>query len=148
MDISEDELKKIFENYPPLNDGIGVETKKEIKEDYIYYGEWSAAENTRHGRGIQLWKDGTRYEGYWKNDKQDVKGFQSWPDGRTYEGDYKEGKKNGIGIFKYSNGDIYEGDWKDDKKEGSGTLTFSDGISHTGTWVDDEIDGPWISTMH
>jgi len=38
----------------------------------------------RHGYGVQIWPDNTRYEGYWINDKA-----------------------NGNGILYHSNGDRY-----------------------------------------
>lgn len=39
-----------------------------------------------------MWADGSRYEGYWKQDKA-----------------------NGRGRLIHADGDVYEGDWKDDK---------------------------------
>ena len=46
----------------------------------------------KHGRGYQIWSDGSIYEGYWKNDKA-----------------------NGRGRLIHADGDIYDGYWKDDK---------------------------------
>ena len=45
-----------------------------ILHSAIYYGEWEKTGNKRHGRGIQVWTDFSRYEGYWKEDKANVKG--------------------------------------------------------------------------
>ena len=42
----------------------------------------------RDGRGIQIWLDGSRYEGYWKNNKA-----------------------NGHGRLIHADGDVYEGEW-------------------------------------
>lgn len=42
----------------------------------------------RHGRGRQIWKDGSIYEGFWKNDT-------AWGDGRLI----------------HANGDVYFGEW-------------------------------------
>ena len=42
--------------------------------------------NQRHGRGIQVWCNGTRYEGYWKNDKANIRGKLSHADEDSYEG--------------------------------------------------------------
>ena len=39
----------------------------------------------------QAFIDGSKYEGYWKEDKQDGSGKESWPDGASYEGEYKQG---------------------------------------------------------
>jgi hypothetical protein len=38
-----------------------------IDEDGSHYeGEWIVGTKTREGRGILLWPDGSRYEGYFK----------------------------------------------------------------------------------
>jgi hypothetical protein len=34
-----------------------------------YEGEWIKDTDIRDGRGIQIWLDGSRYEGYWRNNK-------------------------------------------------------------------------------
>lgn len=49
----------------------------------------------RHGRGKQIWQDGSIYEGYWHNNVA-----------------------CGKGRLIHSDGDIYEGEWKDDKAHG------------------------------
>lgn len=45
----------------------------------------------RHGYGIQVWEEGSRFEGNWQYNQM-----------------------NGYGKIFYSDGDIYEGMWKDD----------------------------------
>ena len=77
--ISEKDIQKFFKKYPPLDDDEPVELKPavEYENKSIYYGEWSKNTNKRHGRGIQVWADGSIYEGYWKDDAANVKG-KSW----------------------------------------------------------------------
>ena len=68
--VKESELQELYYNFPPLKDGVVVETKGpllDIHEKVIYYGEWDTKEDVRHGRGIQVWPRGRRYKGYWKN---------------------------------------------------------------------------------
>ena len=74
--IPEEDLKLIFDKYPPLEDGVTVELRQcvEYENGAVYYGEWEKAGNKRHGRGIQVWVDGSRYEGYWSQDKANKKG--------------------------------------------------------------------------
>ena len=69
-----------------------------------YEGEWNKATGEREGKGIQVWADGSMYEGYWKNSKA-----------------------NGKGRLIHADGDVYEGEWKDDKANGYGTYVHTDG---------------------
>ena len=45
-----------------------------------------------HGYGIYTWRDGRRYEGYYKDDKKEGFGIYIWEDGRKYEGEWVDGK--------------------------------------------------------
>ena len=83
----------------PANDGV-----KRVEKDWVtlengikYKGQWNVDSNTKDGQGIQIWPDGSRYEGYWKNNKA-----------------------NGKGRLIHGDGDVYEGDWVDDKAHGQG----------------------------
>lgn len=60
----------------------------EFENKAIYYGEWDKETNQRQGRGIQLWQDGSIYEGYWKNDKANFTGKLIHADKDFYEGKY------------------------------------------------------------
>ena len=66
----------------------------DIDEGVLYEGEWVHSDQLpygiRMGRGVQLWPDGSRYEGYWK-----------------------DGKANGPGRLLHVNGDCYEGIWRE-----------------------------------
>jgi hypothetical protein len=42
----------------------------------------------REGRGIQIWRDGSRYEGYWKNNRANGRGRLIHADGDVYEGEW------------------------------------------------------------
>ena len=46
------------------------------------------------------------------------KGIYHWPNGNKYEGRWKDGKENGRGKLTGSNGYIIEGNWKDGKFTG------------------------------
>ena len=43
------------------------------------------------------------------------KGKELWSDGRKYEGDFKNGKKDGEGVFEWANGIRYIGSWRGGK---------------------------------
>lgn len=39
----------------------------EMDNGAIYHGQWTK-EGHRESKGTQVWKDGSKYTGYWKND--------------------------------------------------------------------------------
>jgi len=86
------------------------------KNCVLYSGEW--ADQDRHGRGFQVWPDGSRYDGYFINDRQ-----------------------RGFGRMIYSSGDVYLGYWHNDKSNGQGELTDKDGSKFSGFWQDNVLDG-------
>jgi hypothetical protein len=66
----------------------------EYENKAVYFGEWSEETNQRHGRGIQVWIDGSRYEGYWMKDKASKRGKLTHADGDIYEGKKNRKKIN------------------------------------------------------
>ena len=50
----------------------------------VYYGEWIKNKDIRHGRGIHLWIDNSKYEGYWQKNKANIKGRLYHADGDVY----------------------------------------------------------------
>ena len=58
----------VFDQEPPENDkDLVTRGPYELDNGAIYSGQWTK-EGQREGKGIQIWKDGSKYEGYWKND--------------------------------------------------------------------------------
>ena len=102
-----------------------------LENDEIYTGDWNSL-NQRHGRGVQVWSDGSTYEGYWKSDVACGKGRMISGHGDVYDGDWKNDKPNGYGVFEAFQGSRYEGYWKDNKKHGDGIETWDDGSSYQG----------------
>ena len=142
--ITKKELENLLEEYPPLDDGIPVEIKGPLQfenNNSLYYGEWDPANNMRHGRGIQLWDEGSKYFGYWIRDKANKKGKLIHNDGDIYEGEWLDDKPNGKGIYTHIDGTIYEGDWKDDKQHGIGKETWPDGAWYEGEYFEGKKHG-------
>ena len=141
--ITDDEITKLFQKYPPLNDGVEVELKQSVEYENraVYYGEWEKNGNKRHGRGIQVWTDGSRYEGYWKEDKANVRGKLTHSDGDVYEGEWLEDKAHGYGIYTHIDGAKYEGNWKEDKQDGTGRESWPDGASYEGDYKQGKKSG-------
>ena len=136
--ITDEDINRLFQQYPPLDDRVPVELKQSVEYENhaIYYGEWSTGPTTsfRHGRGIQVWTDGSRYEGYWKNDKANVKGKLIHADGDVYDGEWLDDKAHGYGVYTHTDGAKYEGNWKEDKQDGKGKESWPDGASYEGEY--------------
>ena len=144
--ITEEEISALFEKYPPLNDGVPVELKQSVEYENraIYYGEWEKNGNKRHGRGIQVWTDGSRYEGYWKEDKANERGKLTHSDGDIYEGEWLDDKAHGYGVYTHIDGAKYEGNWKEDKQDGLGKESWPDGASYEGEYKQGKKSGQGI----
>ena len=52
-----------------MDDGVAREERDwaELDQGIKYKGEWNIELNTKDGKGIQIWPDGSQYEGFWKN---------------------------------------------------------------------------------
>ena len=87
-----------------------------------YYGQWyhlitvyrNEINQERHGFGILIWSDGSKYVGYWLHDKANIRGR-----------------------LIHSDGDLYEGEWKDDMASGQGKLINNCGMFYYGSWLND-----------
>lgn len=84
----------------PESDGVNTIFREGIVLDNgaEYEGEWNE-DGERHGRGMQLWVDGSLYEGYWKYDKAHGRGRLIHADGDVYIGDWKDDKAHGYGCY-------------------------------------------------
>lgn len=58
---------------------------------------------------------------------QHGKGLQLWPDGKKYEGDFRDGMKHGKGTDTHANGDYYIGEYELDKCHGYGAYIHQNG---------------------
>lgn len=113
--------------------------EKHLPNGDLYIGTFS--NNTPHGSGKYLWKDGCMYEGEWKKGKASGKGRFSWPSGATFEGEFKSGRMEGNGTFIGSDGDMYKGSWSGDRKHGYGVKHYSNGDYYEGNWKKNLQDG-------
>lgn len=70
------------------NDGIARIQRGpvQLENGAVYIGEWNDTLE-RHGKGTQVWCDGSKYEGYWKRDRANGKGRLIHGDGDVYEGE-------------------------------------------------------------
>eukprot|EP00347_Sterkiella_histriomuscorum_P014329 403361287 len=112
----------------------------------------------KHGKGVQVWKDGAKYDGDWQDGKANGKGTFFHTNGDVYEGEFREDRANGQGTYYHKNGSKYTGSWKDDLKDGHGREEWEDGSYYEGhfksgakhgqgryQWADGSIyDGVWV----
>ena len=88
-------------------------------------------------------KNGSQYEGEWKNGKFHGNGKHMMENGDVYEGLFVNHKRSGFGRFLSS--DLrYEGFWKHNKKNGKGGLFYHNdkhASKFMGTWYDDKQHG-------
>lgn len=57
-----------------------------------------------------------------------------YKDGSVYEGEWKEGKRCGSGRMVWRNGQCYEGEWDSGRPSGNGTMQLPDSQQFTGNW--------------
>ncbi len=128
----------------------------------IYKGQWRKGK--RHGRGEQIWPDGSIYQGYWEDDMRNGRGRYVNKKGDVYEGGWKnniiegygkcvymsgdeyegawhKGEKHGYGMEKYKNQGKYSGVFKKGKKHGQGQESWPDGSEYSGEFKKNEMDG-------
>ncbi len=130
IDDMEDETKLIYEP--------GV-----VEEGHLYYGGRNKDTFTKQGFGVQLFSNGSKYEGYWKDDKYNCFGRFIDVNGIIKEGNFIDGYLNGKGKeFTYIKQDnyIYFGDFKNSQKHGYGELSNNDS-NYKGLFINDKKNG-------
>jgi len=132
-------------------DGYGVRTWPSggtpvvatFKDGGKFEGEHK--ENKEHGKGKHTKEDGTYFEGEYDDGKA-VKGVIKYANGEKYTGEVQNigpaqglPRRNGKGKMEYENGEIWEGNWQNGIREGEGELQKSDGTKVRGIWETDDL---------
>lgn len=129
----------------PAAPGITLIEKGPIKLENgsVYFGQWrkTTQRDIIWGKGMQIWPDGAKYEGYWENGKASGKGRLIHADGDVYTGEWKNDKAEGYGEYRHKDGATYIGAWKDDKQHGYGIETWPDGSKYEGFYEDTKKKG-------
>ncbi len=76
------------------------------KGNYVYYG--GMKNGKREGACMQIWSEGSFYEGIFKEDIREIDGRLIHSDGDYYFGEWKEDKTSGHGIYCHKDGARYE----------------------------------------
>tara|TARA_B100000242_G_scaffold275552_1_gene230710 strand:+ start:275 stop:958 length:684 start_codon:yes stop_codon:yes gene_type:complete len=93
----------------------------------------------KQGEFIYIWKSGTTYEGYFKDDEKHGYGKLTSSDGSIFEGNFKDDVKHGYGKMTWADDATYEGNYKDNVKHGYGKMTWADGATYEGNWYQGEM---------
>jgi hypothetical protein len=101
---------------------------------YFYNGK-------AHGQGTYYHKDGTLYTGAFVNGVKHGIGKLSFVSKEWYSGNFVNGVINGKGKMTYRNGDIYTGDWVNGKSSGTGKYIFADGDVYEGDFINGLFSG-------
>lgn len=127
-----------------------INTKNLIQDYQSKYG--CIQGDCINGEGIYVFKDGDRYEGFFKNSKFHGQGLMLWNNGSGsgysgYKGKFLEGQIDGYGLYAFANGDTYEGVFEKGKFHGQGIYKYNSGGSYAGEWVNGVKDGPGVYTF-
>ena len=105
-----------------------------VKDGAKYTGQMIDG-NVRDGKGVLIWPDGSRYDGYWKDDRANGRGRLIHADGDVYEGEWLNDKAHGYGTYYHADGSRYQGDWMEDKQHGKGKEIWPDSSKYEGEYL-------------
>ena len=74
-----------------LESTLGEREKREmivLESGAHFEGQWLKFTEIRQGEGVQVFPDGSMYEGYWVNNKANGKGRLIHANGDVYEGQF------------------------------------------------------------
>ncbi|WP_442947531.1 protein kinase domain-containing protein [Nostoc sp.] len=114
-----------------------------------YYGA-KDKNNKLSGKGVMIFKNGSRYAGEFKNNKRNGCGIYLYLPNRisykyNYVGQFVNDKFEGLGKITWKDGKEYRGNFKAGNCEGKGILIFADGSSKSGIWQYDKLPGTNLS---
>ena len=93
----------------------------------------------KHGKGKEIYSDGSFYEGEYNEGQQSGKGKYQDFEGNVYEGNFYKGNKHSKGKITFVNGEILEGLWLNGLKEGNFSYTDSSGCKYVRKYIKDEL---------
>jgi hypothetical protein len=97
--------------------------------------------DSKEGFGIEIWKDGSKFKGYFKNNKVNGWGFYSHSDGDIFTGQFMNDQAEGFGIFRNPTGANYVGFWMDNNQHGFGTEVMTDRSTYIGEYTKGRKNG-------
>lgn len=114
-------------------------TPPELPDGQVYTG-FRNKEGLREGFGVMRLKDGSIYNGQWRQDRRDGRGTLFF-EGGVLEGEWGNGGLQGEGKIHFKNGDRFEGSYTDNKKYGPGVYRWQDGAEESGEYLEGQKHG-------
>ena len=98
-------------------------------------GYWDIS--TLNGIAIEVWDDGTYYQGEYQDNKKNGIGLYRWPDGTIYQGEFCNGQMTGKGIIFNSDDSAYSGEMLNGYMNGYGIFSWGNGALYMGYYLQD-----------
>jgi hypothetical protein len=70
----------------------------------VFDAETQEKVHIKHGKGEQVWQDGAKYNGDWRNGMAEGQGTFYHANGDVYTGEFYQDRANGFGVYIHSNG--------------------------------------------
>ena len=115
--------------------GYGVYTIKNLS----LQGYWKSS--ILNGIAIEVWDDGTYYQGEYENNKRNGIGLYRWPDGTIYQGEFCNGQMTGKGIIFNSDDSVFSGEMLNGYLNGYGIFSWGSGALYMGYYLQDIKNG-------
>ncbi|XP_029161469.1 uncharacterized protein LOC114933155 [Nylanderia fulva] len=109
-----------------MGDGVVKNGAYKYDDSTKYIGDWNR-KGLKHGAGLLVLPDGTRYEGAFQNGLCSGLGVIIFSDGAKYEGEFMQGWFHGHGVFWRADGMKFEGEFRGGRVWGLGLVTYADG---------------------
>eukprot|EP00801_Mesodinium_rubrum_P002329 Mrub_02329.p1 GENE.Mrub_02329~~Mrub_02329.p1 ORF type:complete len:448 (+),score=148.83 Mrub_02329:381-1724(+) len=89
----------------------------------------------KQGFGVIQWKDNSKYEGEWVDDRANGVGRLKHEEGDEYNGEWVDDQAHGYGTYyNAAEQSHFEGWWAADRQHGAGVEVFSDGSKYAGEY--------------
>ncbi|MEH2315413.1 MAG: protein kinase [Nostoc sp.] len=117
---------------------------KKFPDGTEYYGAKDKNSNPS-GKGVMIFKNGSRYNGEFKNNQRNGCGIFLYPTSKSfykdYIGQFVNDKFEGLGKIRFKDGNEYRGNFKAGHCEGQGIFKFADGSFKNGIWQNGKLQG-------
>lgn len=121
-----------YRDFLQTSKNLPISEPRKLENQATYIGQWLNGQ--KHGRGKQIWPDGSFYEGYWYQNQAHGKGRLIHCQGTVYEGYWALDQAHGQGLYFTVEGSFYQGSWYEDKQHGFGVEKWGSGASYEGDY--------------